>query len=192
MLCASKFFYKWDLSVTTPRVYSGSQVWLHWMSTVVILWALLSGFYMAVFDVAKNIKNGLAFFNISLTTLYIPFYIFRLYSSFFHGFSSGGKRRSLSDYMALLVHKSIYMVLGVVLVTGVLMMDRPINVFNFLRIAQPLADPVAIHGFTQVHIQACMVLLALVVLHVGAVIVHESCGRPVLKNMGLSRSGDGK
>lgn len=163
--------------------YTFNQVVLHWVSAAVILWTLISGFYVAIFNVTAETKSWVGFINVSLTALYIPLFVLRIYCSFMHGFSSYGRKRSLNEYMALFVHKAIYLVLGVVLVTGVLMMDRPINVFNVLMIKQLLTDAATIVWFTQVHIQACVVLLVLVAVHVGAVIKHEACGNRVLKNM---------
>ena len=167
--------------------YSVGQIWLHWISAVVILWTLFSGFYVAFIDVAMETKNWVGFINVSLSALYIPIFILRVYFSFFHGFLAYGRKRCAAEYVALVVHKAIYLVLGIVLVTGVLMMDRPINIFNVLLIAQLLTDPTAIEWFTQIHIQACVVLAVLVALHVGAVFKHAMSGRPVLKNMSFSQ-----
>ncbi|TFY89848.1 cytochrome b/b6 domain-containing protein [Pseudomonas kairouanensis] len=170
--------------------YTPAQVVLHWVSAVVILWTLVSGFYVAVFDVVATTKEWVGFVNVSLTSLYIPVFILRVYYSFMHGFTTFNRRRSINEYMALFVHKAIYLVLGVVLVSGVLMMDRPINLFDVLAIAQPLTDPMAIEWFMRLHIQACIALLVLVAVHVGAVIKHEMCGRRVLKNMSFSQGAD--
>lgn len=52
--------------------YSTSQKLLHWVSAVIIVWALLSGFFVAVFSVPASVKAWVAFFNVSLTTVYIP------------------------------------------------------------------------------------------------------------------------
>lgn len=166
--------------------YTPVQVVLHWVSAVVILWALMSGFYVSIFEVVPTTKAWVGFVNVSLTALYIPLFILRFYWAFLHGRSKFTRGRSINEYMALFVHTAIYWVLGVVLVTGVLMMDRPINIFDVLLIAQPLTDPMAIEWFMRVHIQACVALLALVAVHVGAVIKHEMCGHRVLKNMSFS------
>ncbi|MGF6098980.1 cytochrome b [Pseudomonas sp. 18175] len=172
--------------------YTPVQIVLHWISAAVILWAMLSGFYVALFDVAPVTKAWVGFVNVSLTSLYIPVFVLRVYSSFMHGFSTCGQTRSVNEYIALLVHKAMYVMVGVVLVTGVLMMDRPINIFDVLVVAQLLTDPAAIEYFMRVHIQACIALLALIAMHVGAVIKHEVCGRRVLKNMSFSQGADAR
>jgi cytochrome b561 len=85
--------------------------------------------------------------------------------------------------LALFAHTLIYLVISLVLVTGVLMMDRPIDVFGLLEIAQPLSDPGLISRFLTLHVWACIFLALLIVLHIGAVIVHELCGHRVLRRM---------
>jgi len=92
---------------------------------------------------------------------------------------------SLMEKLALFAHTLIYIAVTVVLVTGVLMMDRPIDVFGVFEISQPLADPALISRFVTIHIGSCLVLLLLIVVHVGAVIVHETCGHRVLRRMSL-------
>ena len=162
--------------------YSARQKWLHWLSAVVILWALLSGFYVAVFSVPASIKAWVGFFNVSLTALYIPVFVFRVYCSFAHGLDFSIKRPA-QEYLALLVHKAMYGVLAVVLVTGVLMMDRPINIFDLVSIAQFESDPARIAWYTRVHVLACGVLLVMVTLHIGAVVIHERRGKRVMARM---------
>ena len=182
------FCLRVSFQLTKYVSYSLGQVMLHWLSAVVILWTLLSGVYVAIFEVGVVIRNWVGFVNVSLTVLYVPIFILRLYYSFLHGFSSPGRKRCIAEYSALLVHKAIYLTLGVVLLTGVLMMDRPINIFNVLLIAQLHTDPALIAWSTQVHVQACVMLLILVALHVGAVIKHEWYGHRVLKNMSFQKS----
>lgn len=162
--------------------YSALQKWLHWASAVVILWSLLSGFYVALFTVPAPVKAWVGFFNVSLTTVYIPIFVVRVYCSFAHGLDFSN-RRSLQEYLALAVHKFMYLVLAVVLVTGVLMMDQPINVFNLFFITPLESDPARIAWHTQVHIAACAVMLLVLVAHIGAVVLHESLGKRVMSRM---------
>jgi cytochrome b561 len=87
------------------------------------------------------------------------------------------------EKLALFAHTLIYFVISLVLVSGVLMMDRPIDVFGLFEIAQPLSDPELISRFLTLHVWACVFLALLIVLHIGAVIVHELCGHRVLRRM---------
>ena len=168
--------------------YSIKQKLLHWVSAVIIIWSLLSGFYVAVFTVSAPIKDWVGFFNVSLTTVYIPIFALRVYYSFSHGLDFSTPR-SPQEYMALLVHKAMYLVLAVVLVTGVLMMDRPINVFNLFSIPPFQSTPATIAWYTQVHVLSCVVLLLMLVLHISAVVLHERRGKRVMARMSFKAHG---
>lgn len=162
--------------------YSTIQKLLHWVSAVIIVWSLLSGFFVAVFTVPAPVKAWVAFFNVSLTTVYIPVFVLRVYYSFGHGLDFSIKR-TLPEYAALLVHKSMYLMLALVLITGVLMMDRPINVFNLASITPVHSDPAIIAWYTSVHVLLCLVLLLMLIAHVGAVVMHERRGKRVMARM---------
>lgn len=97
-------------------------------------------------------------------------------------------RMSLLSFLEKLIwlaHGLIYLTVCVVLATGVLMMDRPIDVFGVVEIAQPLSDPELIAQFCTAYVSACWFLSGLVALHVGAVIVHELCDHRILRRMSL-------
>lgn len=173
-----------DQTMKTSR-YSTTQKWLHWVSAIVILWSLLSGFYVAVFTVPESVKAWVGFFNVSLTALYIPVFVLRIYCSFTHGLDAFVKR-SPQEWLALLVHKAMYGVLGVVLVTGVLMMDRSINIFNLVFIPPFDNDPAEIAAFTRVHVLSCVVLLLVLMAHIGAVVLHELRGNRVMARMSFA------
>lgn len=182
---------EYDLEMRRPD-YSGQQKFLHWLSSIVILWALISGFYVALFDVPLAVKEWVAFVNVSLTTLYVPFFILRFYLSICYHRSTGAHYRSPAEYLALYVHRLIYLVIGVVLVTGILMMERAISVFDLFFIPQPLDNPDFIALSVTVHGWACRVLALLIGLHITAVIKHEVSGRSVLERMSLRVSAGQK
>lgn len=167
--------------------YCRQRVMLHWLSAAVILWTLLSGFLVAGFEVFAHFKEPVAFFNVSLTTVFIPFYVWRVFLFITHTRFSGINARPLLDVLALAAHTMIYILVGAVLLTGVLMMDRGINVFWLLEIPQPVSDPQQLALFVTVHTWLCVVLSLLLVGHIGAVIVHEACKHPVLRKMSLRR-----
>lgn len=165
--------------------YSTQRVWLHWLSAAVIIWTLASGFYVAYVDVPARVGERVAFINVSLTTVFIPFFVWRLFIFFVHARQTSVNTLSSMEKLALFAHTLIYLMVAVVLVTGVLMMDRPIDVFGWFDIAQPLSDPALITRFSTVHIGACLVLALLIAMHVGAVIFQELCGHRVLRRMSL-------
>lgn len=155
------------------------------MSAAVILWTLASGFYVAILNVSAQVKHWVAFINVSLTTVFIPFFIWRLVIFVYHILDVSVVSASKLERLVLVAHGLIYLVVSIVLLTGVLMMDRPINVFEILEIPQPLANPDLIAQFAAIHVWACVALSALIALHVGAVIVHELCGHRILRRMFL-------
>jgi len=163
--------------------YSGQRVLLHWLSAAVILWTLVTGFYVASVDVTARVANWVSFVNVSLTTLFIPFFVWRLALFVVHTRSARVKALPSAELFAWGAHALIYASVSVVLLSGVLMMDRPINVFGAFRIPQLLHDPALIEQFFTLHIWACVVLLWLVIGHIGAVIVHEWCGHRILRRM---------
>ncbi|TVT83255.1 cytochrome b [Pseudomonas sp. H3(2019)] len=167
--------------------YTGVQKFLHWLSAVIIVWALVSGFYVSLFEVAVSVKEWVAFVNVSLTTAFLPFFALRLYLSLRRRRSDTTKQRTFIEALASCVHGLIYLVVSVVLVTGILMMDRGINVFDFLSIPQPLEDPYWTSVFMNVHVWACIALAVMIALHITAVIKHEVSGRRVLVNMWFHR-----
>lgn len=171
--------------------YTEVQKFLHWLSAVIIVWALASGFYVAFFDVMLPVKEWVAFINVSLTTVFIPFFVVRLYIALRRGRCIAKSDRSKAESLAAFAHGIIYLVVSVVLVTGILMMDRAIDVFGILYISQPLHDPAWIQLFLSVHVWACVVLAALIALHVSAVIKHEVSGRHVLGKMYFRRKQAG-
>ena len=163
--------------------YSGQRVLLHWLSAAVILWTLVTGFYVASVDVAVGVAQWVSFVNVSLTTVFIPFFVWRLALFVVHSRSASVRALPSAELLAWGAHALIYGAVSAVLVTGVLMMDRPINVFGAFKIPQPLHDPVLIEHFFTLHIWACVALLWLVIGHIGAVIVHEFCGHRILRRM---------
>ncbi|MHC8364819.1 cytochrome b [Pseudomonas sp. ZT5P21] len=163
--------------------YSGQRVWLHWLSAAVIIWTLASGFYVASVEVPARISQLVAFINVSLTTVFIPFFVWRLGLFVAHVRHTNLSASSLEKKIVSFVHTLIYLTVTVVLGTGVLMMDRPINVFAVAEIPQPLSDPALIGLFLTIHVWSCLFLSLLIAMHVGAVVVHELCGHRVLRRM---------
>jgi len=135
---------------------------------------------MAFLNTSLVLKELVGFFNVSVTALFIPFFIVRVFLSFF---PKEQAVRTLAQWTAFWVHKVIYLVTGIVLATGVMMMDRPINLFDLLLIPAPIESVGLIAAFKKTHDVSCVVLAVLVVLHIGAVIRHEVSGHRILRRM---------
>lgn len=160
--------------------YSAAQVLLHWLSAIIIVWALVSGFSVAWLDVASGTKALVSYVNVSLTTLLIPFFFVRLLLALRR---AAPPAVTPMERVAALAHWALYSVTSVVLVTGILMMDHPINVFGWVTFPAPVADIKLIETFFRLHIWSCGLLAVLVGLHVAAVIKHQWQGRNLLARM---------
>lgn len=166
---------------STP--YSRIHVLLHWTFAAIILWATLSGFGNALFDLPAGIAEGIGFINVSLTFILIPLFVLRIVCALNH--QRPASRQPLADLLAKAGHLALYVVTGVVLVTGVLMMERPIDLFGLLQISQPLHEPVLTDFFNAVHTYACIALALLVAGHMAAVVLHHWRGENLLRRMSL-------
>lgn len=164
------------------------QILLHWVSALVILWTLSSGFYVAMASVLPETKALIGYINVSLTALFIPVFVVRVYFFFTHKISHRSDSGRWAVYAAWLVHVALYVVTAIVLATGVLMMRRDIDVFGWVSLTQPITDPYWTQWFEDIHIFSCMLLSVLVALHIAAVIKHEFHGTRVLRRMWPRRS----
>lgn len=163
--------------------YTYAQKILHWLSSAVIIWTLISGFYISSVEVPTSTKNWLELFNVSLTTLFIPFFIVRIYLFLRHHHQLRKAGARTVERLASFVHSLIYAMISTILVTGVLMMNHPINIFNLITIPQPLDALYWTSLFFTLHIWACIGLSSLVILHILALVKHEISGRRILANM---------
>lgn len=164
------------------RVFTPVQITLHWLSAVVILWALCSGFLVAFADLPAATKAYISALNVSLTTLLAPLFAWRMALAWYHRHRRV-HTRTLMGQMVRYAHHGLYAVTTLVLLTGVLMMDRDIEVFGLLRLPAPVTEPVLLQGYHAIHLYACAVLAVMVALHVGAVLMHQLRRTPVLPRM---------
>ncbi|WP_447858935.1 cytochrome b [Enterobacter ludwigii] len=163
--------------------YHRSQIVLHWVSAAIIIWATLSGFYIAIFDASAAIRDAISFFNVSLTTVFIPLFVLRCYYALTLPKPADANTNPWLNFIAHATHRLLYIIIFVVLFTGVLMMERDINVFNIITLPQPLHDPNVTAWFNRIHIISCAALGVLVALHIAAVIKHELQGKRLLQRM---------
>ncbi|MCE4057122.1 cytochrome b [Pseudomonas sp. Au-Pse12] len=163
--------------------YSKPHVLLHWTFAAIIIWATVTGFGNALLDLPTALADGISFINVSLTFMLIPLLGLRILCALDHQ-EPAHPNRALR-LLAKVGHLALYVVTGLVLVTGVLMMERPINLFGLLSLYQPLQEPLLTEFFNRVHKYACVALAMLVVGHVAAVAVHHWRGEKLLQRMSL-------
>lgn len=157
---------------------------LHWVFALIIIWATVSGFINALYRLPTVAVDAINFINVSLTSVLIPLFALRILCALDKPQHDHAEPRALR-LLAKGGHLALYVVTAITLVTGVLMMERPINVFGLLHIHQPLHEPLLTSYFNTLHKQACIVLGFLVSGHITAVLVHTLAGRPILRRMSL-------
>lgn len=152
--------------------YTQHQIILHWLSAIIIIWAIFSGFTVGFMPTNSNIKTLIAEFNVSITILFIPLFIFRVYLKFKHpnpAYTNMNRSRIL---LAINTHRFIYILIFVILGSGVTMLKDSYNIFNLFTL-HPVVESKYIRVESQnLHIVSSIMLSALVFLHVGAATVH--------------------
>jgi cytochrome b561 len=157
--------------------------YLHWASAAVIIWASLSGFYLATLDPGSALRGGLSFFNVSLTTAFTPLFVIRVIHAVRTSKPASLNVPRWQQRVAQIVHSMLYALTSIVLASGILMMDHSINVFGLIMLPNPITDAGVNHYFYLMHRHSCAALFILVVVHVAAVVRHQRAGRPVLARM---------
>lgn len=162
--------------------YCWQQVMLHWFSALVIIWALGSGFTVSLLDVEPSTFERVAQVNSVVGTLFIPVFLLRCYFRIAVRLPQDVNGEGLAALVAHFTHLSLYGLTAVVLLSGILMMDRGIDLGGFTLPAM-LSDDFWLSLWFDVHVFSCALLAGLVLLHVVAVIKHELLGRRILQRM---------
>jgi len=157
--------------------------YLHWASAGVIIWASISGFYLATLNADSVLRGWLSWFNVSLTTTFTPLFVVRVINAMCTAKPAPVAVPLWQQRAARYVHTLLYAVTSVVLASGILMMNHDINLFGVAMIPNLLGDPPWNERFYIVHRLSCAVLFVLVAAHVAAVVRHHRAGRAVLARM---------
>lgn len=156
---------------------------LHWVSAIVIIWASCTGFAVAFKLIGKPTCDSIAVFNVALTLTFIPFFILRVGYAIFSEKPQTPELSRLQQLAAHCGHHALYVTVSVVLVSGVLMMDRTISAWGIIEFPPVNLSSLWHQRFSHIHHYACMVLALLVIGHIAAVIKHEMKGVKLLSKM---------
>ena len=157
---------------------------LHWLSALVILWATFSGLSIAFFDFSEITEHAISEFNVSLTVVFIPFFIWRfIFRLKNKPISDSTTVSNIESTLAYYIHWVIYSLVAIVLLTGILMMGEDYQVFHMVTVPSVFNDTGMLSVFSSLHDYSVYTLTVLVLLHIFAVIKHEYNGHPVLKKM---------
>lgn len=166
--------------------YSRTAKWLHWISAAVIVWAMASGLAAATIE-DRALRSALSSLNISVTALYIPIFAIRVLHRLIAiqpappDLSPGTLRAARTG------HAALYVMTGIVLLSGVLMMQHDVLIFDWFSVPRPLENERFNHLFGYVHLWSSIGLGLLVLGHIAAVISHERKGTPILQRMLFGR-----
>lgn len=162
--------------------YCWRQSLLHWISAVIIIWALASGFAVSMLNVSPVNFERVTQVNSVVGTLFIPLFILRCYFRVVLPLPKDVNDAGWQALAAHFTHLSLYGLTAVVLLSGILMMDRGIDLGVFTLQAM-LTDQFWRGLWFDVHVVSCALLAALVMLHVAAVVKHEWWGRRIVRRM---------
>ena len=156
---------------------------LHWLSATVILWAISSGFYILLVRPSQAVIHAIADFNVAITLLFVPIFIIRILVSYLLEKPATPQLRQRQQKIANRAHALLYLMVVIVLVSGVLMMERDMSVFGWFEVKAILSKGSLTQGFFILHRIANTVLFMLLVAHILAVVYHQIKGIPLMKRM---------
>jgi cytochrome b561 len=175
------------LYLSRPTVQSNRYpfIWrlLHWLSAIIILWAIFSGFFILLAHPDKDVIHKIANFNVAITLLFIPVFIVRIFVVYYFSKPTTDTLARHQQTLANLAHAFIYLVLSVVLISGVLMMENTMSVFGWFEISAILDKGASTQFFFILHRAANTLLTLLLFVHIAAVIKHQLNGVPILRKM---------
>jgi cytochrome b561 len=156
---------------------------LHWLSALVIVWAMSSGFYILFAQPEKQVIHTIANFNVSVTLLFVPIFLIRLIMSYIVEKPITPQLVESQQRLAHKVHRLMYFVVCTVLISGILMMERNMIIFSAFELTPFLSKGVITEGFFMLHRMANFLLVLLLAAHITAVIKHQLNGIPILRKM---------
>lgn len=166
----------------TAERYSGISRLLHWVSAAVILWATISGIYMAA-CAGPAVKQLISYINVSVTSLLTPLFAARVIYALCSRKPKPLDVSRSEQHAARIGHFLLYTLTSVVLVSGILMMEQDIRIFDWMTVPRPLHDPAMNGVFARTHRASSSLLAIMIAGHVAAVVRHQARGRQVLKRM---------
>ena len=166
---------------TYPKI----RVFLHWLSACVILWASITGFFASHLARHPSVKGFFDTVNPQVTTLFIPFFGWRLVlyirSRPWVGWLTLGRQERL----AVLVHGALYGLIILVLASGLLMMPIPWTLLGLFPM--PVLGIFCKQLF-MLHCYGCIALSCGIALHLAAVVYHVARRHNILQKMSFRQS----
>lgn len=162
--------------------YTRTRILLHWLSAIIILWTSITGFLSSRFSPHSPLREFFDTINPQITTLFIPFFIWRAVLYLRALPWSGWSHLHFQERVAQFTHGVLYLLISFVLATGVVMMSKPWSLLGLFPM--PIAG-IESHFFFFLHKLLCISLAAVIALHLSAVMYHICKGHNILRNMSL-------
>lgn len=172
------------VEIAPRQRYDRLSRFFHWSVAFGMIYTLIAGYALhLVAD--ETAHNFLSVVNMSVGTVIAVLMVVRWLWSFFRPpVAPTDQVHSIQKNAAELAHSVIYAVTFAVLLSGFLMLDRDFKFFGLVEIPRLVQEEAVNHFFFKVHRASCMALVALLVLHVLAVLKHEKIDKsPILSRM---------
>ncbi|KAF3998310.1 cytochrome b [Glaciimonas immobilis] len=146
---------------------------LHWFAAGIISYTMIAG-YSLQFLIDTPYFHFFSVLNMSLGTLVIPVTIARYLWKFFrpsvpYPADLSRPKKNLAHF----AHEMFYLVIFIMLISGVLMLTHGFTFFWLIDIPHPLDNPEVNAFFFEVHRIACAAVALTLGLHVAAVVKHQ-------------------
>jgi cytochrome b561 len=157
---------------------------LHWSVAVGIIYTLIVGYAMHLVE-DEALHHVLSTLNMSVATVLMALMSVRFVWRFFRPpVSHGHHLRSMQQTVAEFAHEVFYLIIFCVLISGFLMLKHSFAFFGFVEFPRLVHENAVNDFFFDVHRVGCIALVAMLVLHVVAVIKHQTIDKyPILARM---------
>lgn len=156
-----------------PNRYDALTRRAHWIAAVIIIYTMIAGYSLHLM-IGTNYFTFFSVLNMSLGTLVIPLMIVRYVWAFFRPVVPYPADLSQpKKNMAHMAHEIFYLIIFVMLISGVLMLPHGFPLFWLIDIPQPVLNPAVNAFFFDVHRVACIAVSVTLILHIAAVVKHH-------------------
>ena len=157
---------------------------LHWSVAIAIIYVLLAGYAMHLVS-SETVHNFLSVLNMSVATVITVLMTVRFVWRFFRpAVAHGDHLRSVEKTAAEFAHEVFYLMIFCVLISGFLMLKHSFALFGLAEFPRLVHEDAVNDFFFIVHRISCIALVAMLVLHIAAVIKHQKIDKyPILSRM---------
>jgi len=149
----------------------------YWVVAAFIIYAMCIGYILHTLEGTQ----WFIFFSVhmSLGTIAMPIILMRFAWRFFY--PSAAWPDSISQrkkQMIVFIREVFYLTIMVVLVSGFMMLQKDYHLFGLMPVTRPLGAPVINPFFFIIHRYSCILLSAILVIHIAAVMKYTFSGKP--------------